>query len=133
MSRSPVEVILRSFALCEEEDLDGLLACYAQDAVIRSGDPHLGRAGLTGESVFRGRDGIRRYFEEFFSLYTDLVFQVERVEEENQHAVLVVYTMSVPGRAGGTPVARRGAIRDTVRDGLIQEEVVYTDPANAVG
>ena len=130
MSRSPVEVILRSFRLCEGEDIDAVVACYAEDAVIRSGDPHLGRAGLTGETVFRGHHAIRRYFEEFFSLYRDLVFDVERVEEEPD-SVLVVYAMSVTGRAGGTPVTRRGAIRDTVREGLIQEEIVYADPANA--
>jgi ketosteroid isomerase-like protein len=130
MSRENVEIVLRGFDLCEQGRLDETIDAYSPDArLIR--DPDSGPARLTGQAFFQGHQSIREYYEDFFESYRDISFEIERVEDLGDE-VLVVYTLAAYGRLSGVPVRKRLAIRDRVRDALIEEEILYLDPAQAL-
>ena len=131
MSQENVEIVLRGFDLCEKGRLDEAIDAYGPDARIIRGTPDTGPTRLTGDTSFRGRQSIREYYEDFFESYRDISFEIERVEDLGDE-VLVVYTLAAYGRLSGAPVRTRLAIRDRVRDELIEEEIVYGDPAEAL-
>jgi ketosteroid isomerase-like protein len=130
MSEDNVEIVLRVFDLCEQGRLDEVVDSYDADATIMR-DADTGPAQLTGQTFFQGRRSIREYFNDFFESYRDVSFEIERVQDHGDQ-VLVVYTLAAYGRLSGAPVQVRLAIRDRLRDDLIEEEIVYGDPAKAL-
>ena len=130
MSQENVEIVLRGLELCEQGRLDETVDTYDADATIIR-DPDSGPARLTGDTSFRGRQSIREYYEDFFDSYRDASFEIERVEDLGDE-VLVIYTLAAYGRLSDVPVRQRMAIRDRVRDELVEEEIVYLDPVKAL-
>lgn len=97
------DVIARYLGLAATGDLDALLGCFADDAVVTD----------EGET-YRGRDAIRRWRETVASKFT---YTVDVVDAESPAADDYVVTARLDGNFPGSPVDLR--FRFGVRDGLI--------------
>ena len=105
---SPVQRQLEAF---NAHDLDGFVACYATDVVIRHGD---------GRELIRGHDGMRGFYGPFINdpaLHAEVANRLQSgdwvVDEE--------HTVWTDGRADAL-------VAYEVRDGLIQTMVMLGGP-----
>jgi ketosteroid isomerase-like protein len=113
MSQENGEVVRRQFAAFEH-GLDGAAGFWHQDIDWRAVE---GAADDVG--VIRGRDALRRYYQDWIDTLDDLRAEVEEVVLEAGDRVGVVVRNSGRGRVSGAPAGGRYYVACTVRDGLI--------------
>jgi ketosteroid isomerase-like protein len=74
-------------------------------------------AELSAEpDIYRGREGIRRYFETFQDAMEDIHFEAERSWEAGEH-VVVSFRLTARGKQTGIPVEQRAVFVWTLREG----------------
>lgn len=111
-------------------DLDGAVACYAEDAVADTPD--------MGE--IKGRDGIREYLRPFVEAFSDIRFDFLYAHESGNHAIDEGYFIGtnsgpllLPTGETLPPTGRTVRLRDcdivTVEGGLITSHRFYYDQA----
>lgn len=69
--------------------------------------------------VIRGRDALRRYYQDWIDTLAELRAEVEEILCETDDRVAAVIRNSGRGRASGVPTKGRYYIACVVRDGLI--------------
>jgi ketosteroid isomerase-like protein len=128
MASENVEVVLALHKAVTQGDLDGVLSLAHPKVEYHSAI----QQAMEGEgSVFRGPDGIRRWFEELQDLYEYLESEVLEVQEFGER---VMIAFVVRGRGAGSGVvleqplaqvvtARQGKIVG-VRDYFTREEAL---------
>ena len=73
-------------------------------------------AELSAEpDIYRGREGIRRYFETFWDAMEEIHFEAERSWEAGEH-VVVSFRLTARGKQTGIPVEQRAVFVWTLRD-----------------
>jgi len=73
-------------------------------------------AELSAEpDIYRGREGIRRYFETFQDAMEDIHFAAERSWEAGEH-VVVSFRLTARGKQTGIPVEQRAVFVWTLRE-----------------
>jgi ketosteroid isomerase-like protein len=85
--------------------------------------------------TYSGPDGIRRYFESFQEVMTDIRFHPERFWDAGQ-AVVVAMRLTARGKQTGIAVEQRSAGVWTIRDGKVIGSRTYrllADALEAVG
>jgi ketosteroid isomerase-like protein len=85
--------------------------------------------------TYRGHDGIRRYFDSFQDVMSDIRFQPERFWEAGE-SVVVAMRLTARGKQTGIPVEQRSAGVWSVRDGKVIGSRTYlllADALDAVG
>jgi ketosteroid isomerase-like protein len=127
MAADPVEVVRRNSAAFSAQDIDGMLACYAPDAVVR--DQRHG--GLLG--TFTGHDELRTYYLGIFHMARWLREDLEVLAAEGG---VVVADCQLHGQLAADPdgremVAPYGLLM-RFRDGRIQELDIYGDGREAL-
>ena len=86
MSQETVELVLKIHTAVIQGDLEGLLSGVHPKAEYRAAT----QQAIEGEgSVFRGRDGIRRWFRELHDLYEDLDTEILEVRDIGDRVVVV--------------------------------------------
>jgi len=85
----------------------------------------LGISGL----AYHGHGGIRRYFDDVASAWSEWRVEVERVVEGADGRVQIVMTMHAQGKGSGAIIAERTAHIWTLRDGLLFHNQPYRQPA----
>jgi ketosteroid isomerase-like protein len=117
VSQENVNLVLRVHTAVIQGDLDGLLARVHPKAEYR---PATQRA-LEGEgSVFRGHDGIRRWFGELHELYEDLDAEILEVRDLGDR-VVVVFLVRGRGTGSGVTLEQPLAQVVTLREGKVIE------------
>jgi ketosteroid isomerase-like protein len=91
----------RGFELWNERRFDSLLEFFHDDAVW-----DMSPFGVPDMAVFRGRDGLKRFFAEWLQTFPDSTIEVEDVEQQGDWTLSVVL-QRVSGGASGTPVPFR--------------------------
>jgi ketosteroid isomerase-like protein len=117
MSRENVEVVRRIYEAGARREGATVLPLYDQGVEWDgSGSP----AGLlTGSLVYRGHDGIREAFRQWYEAWGDVEHEVEEFIEAGPH-VIAVGTMRGTGRASGVEIRWEGyASTWTLRDGKV--------------
>jgi len=125
MAREDVEVVRQALDAYNSGDIARILALTHPDfeAVIP--------AELSAEpDVYRGHDGIRRYFESFRDAMDEIVFEVERYTDAGT-AVLVEMRLTARGRLTSIAVEQRNVGVWTVRDGRVIGVRAYAELADA--
>jgi ketosteroid isomerase-like protein len=121
MSQENVELVLRTHAAVVEGNLEGLLSNVHPKAEYRAAT----QQAIEGEgSIFRGHDGLRRWFRELHDLYEDLDAEVLEVRDVGNR---VVVTFLVRGRGTGSGVTLEQSLTQvvTLREGKVIEIQEY--------
>lgn len=104
MSRENIEVVKRIFDAAARRDTAAVLAGYDRDVEVDfTGAP---QAGMIGGHVYRGHDGLRRWFREWHTAWADVHDDVEELIDAGAHVISVV-TQHGRGRASGVEVEQR--------------------------
>ena len=81
--------------------------------------------------IYRGHDGMRRYFDSFHEAMDDICFHQEDAREVGSFVVVAV-RLSAKGRTTGIPVEQRLAQVWTVRDGKALQVQSYASLPEAL-
>jgi ketosteroid isomerase-like protein len=128
VSKESVEVVLELHAAVTRGDLDGVLALAHPKVEYHSA---IQQAMEGEESVFRGLDGIRRWFEELQDLYEYLESDVQEVLDFGER-VAIVFVVRGRGAGSGIVLEQPLAQAVTVREGKIVEVCDYFSREEAV-
>jgi ketosteroid isomerase-like protein len=113
MSQESAEVVRRQFHAFEHS-LDAVAAFWPPDIEWRAIE---GAADDVG--VMRGRDSLRRYYEDWIDTFDQLRVEVEEVIFDADDRVAVSVRNSGRGRVSGVLTKGRYYVACTVRDGQI--------------
>jgi ketosteroid isomerase-like protein len=119
MSQENLDLVQRVVDAVNERDVDGYLACCADDIKLRT--PW---AGVEG--VYEGPEAIRRFFADLQDWAPDFRLTIERVEPVSATRALVFLRASLSGRASGLPaVAMSGGLSDAPAARDLSTATVY--------
>jgi ketosteroid isomerase-like protein len=127
MSQENVEVVRRAIAAVNERDIDRYLSCCADDIELST------PAGEIG-GVYRGADGIRRFFADLGDTSPDFRLAIERVEAIGTDRVLALLRVTSTGRASGLSAAAdmpTGNVYD-LADGKLKRIRIFLDRNEAL-
>ena len=99
-SRARVELIRRFFDAFNRKDIEAQLEPLGEDYEWR---PAFTGGGLVEGSVYRGRDGYRRYWREQAETWAEIQLELDEVRELGE-CVLVLAHIHAVGRASGVEV-----------------------------
>jgi ketosteroid isomerase-like protein len=119
MSQGNVELAERVVAAVNDRDVDGYLACCADDVKLRT-------PWAAVEGDYEGPEAIRRFFADLQDWAPDFRLTIERAEPIGATRVLVFLRVSLRGRASGLPaIAVRGGLSDARAARDIPTATVY--------
>jgi ketosteroid isomerase-like protein len=119
MSLTNIEVVRRSFEAFGRRDFDAVIKDWAERGEWR---PAL--AGAVEGRVYRGRNDIRRYFDELFASFADVSTQDVEYRDFGDR-VLALYKLTVRGRDSDVVVDQPGAIVYELSNGEIVSAASY--------
>jgi ketosteroid isomerase-like protein len=111
MSQENVEIVRRGFEAFNSGDMERILA-FTHPAFETEVSPELSAE----PDVYRGHDGIRRYFESFQDAMDEIRFEPERIWDVADSVVAIV-RLTAKGRLSEIAVEQRIAQVWTIRDG----------------
>ena len=126
MTEENVEIVCRSIQAYNDRDVDGMLECFAPDAVVDWSNSR----GVNAH-VFRGHGELRTMVEDFFAAFDVLWIEHERPVEIEEGVVLAENTAYLRGR-DGVRVQARSAWLITLRDGRQTSLTLYQSKAEAL-
>ena len=132
MSQENVEIVRRVYDAAARRDAATVLALYDPD--IESDASQLGIAGIVGgdEVVYRGHDGLRRFFRDWHEAWTNIEYDFEELIDAGDEHVIAVVTRHARGRASGVEVERPFALVWTLRGGKVAQVVWFLSRAEAL-
>jgi ketosteroid isomerase-like protein len=117
MSRENVEIVRRIYDAVARRDTETVLALYDPDVEWDASQSPLGR--VTGASVFRGHEGLRRAFREWYDGWEHVEDDIEELIDAGEHVIAVV-TLRGRGRSSGVEVEWKDyAAVWTIREGKV--------------
>jgi ketosteroid isomerase-like protein len=87
--------------------------------------------GISGRA-YLGHEGIRQYFEDVASAWSEWMVEVEQVTEAADGRVAIVMTMHARGKGSGAGISKRTAHIWTIRDGKLWHNEPYREPDEAL-
>ncbi len=125
MSEQNLEIVERAVAAVNEQDLDAYLACCTDDVELTT--PLDGLAG-----VYKGAEGIRRFFSDLGDTTPDFKIEIEHLSPVGASRVLAFMRVTATGRSSGIPTATEtGNIYD-VAGGRIKRIRIFVDREEAL-
>jgi ketosteroid isomerase-like protein len=128
MSAESADVVREYFADFETGDVDSAAQFWHPDIEWHT----LEGASHEGGHI-RGRDAMRRHYEDWVDTLEDLRAEVEEILFEDRERVAVVVRNSGRGRASGVPAEGRYYLVCVVRDGQIAVGREYATREEALG
>jgi ketosteroid isomerase-like protein len=119
MSQANVDRLRVALEAWNDADLDAYLAATNPDLVF-----YTSGAYLSHDPVYRGHDGLRKFWETFHDAWERLDIDVARLEDLDDR-VLALGTFDAVGRKSGVRVRREFANLARFADGLIVELRAY--------
>jgi ketosteroid isomerase-like protein len=129
MSEQNVELVRKGIEAFNRQDLTAGLALWSDD-----GELDWSRSNGPLKGVYRGHDGLERFWKEFWATFEGVVIEPEEFIESGTD-VVVVNTARIRGR-DGIEVIAKSAFVFTVEDGLqtrLQMFQEKTEALQAVG
>jgi hypothetical protein len=120
-----IQAVLASYEALNHGDIDGTLAVLAPDVEWHES------AALPDAGVFRGRDAVRAFLEQFLESWQELNQEIEEVVVEGDRAALMIH-LTARGRGSGAQVDARYAHVWTLRDAEGVRVDAYDDRAAAL-
>ena len=119
MSRENVEVVRRSLEAFGRKDLDTVIDAWAEESEWRPA-----MAGAVEGTVYRGREGMRRYLNELFTTFAEVNPQDAQLTDMGDR-VLLLYRLTARGRDSDVVVDQPGAIVYDFQNGQIVRAQSY--------
>jgi ketosteroid isomerase-like protein len=121
VSDENVELALQGYEAWNRGDLQWLLDHVAPDYEFRTTQlfPDM-------EAVYRGRDGLREFWNTFREPWESLAVEIERIEAVGEDRVLALYRFRGLGR-DGVEVTLPFANLLTIKDGLLTQNIAFAD------
>jgi len=94
MSQENLEVVKRAIAALNDHDVESYLAYCAADVQMETPVTPI-------EGVYKGADGVRRYFADVLEHFPDFRVTIERLERVGADRVLGFLRLNMSGRASG--------------------------------
>ena len=117
MSRENVEVVRRVFDALARRDAATVLTLY--DSEVELDTTRLRLGDLIGRSIYRGHEGLRRWFGEWYEAWENIERAVEELIDAGEQ-VISVLTVRGRGRASGAEVEwKHVAVVWTIGDGKV--------------
>jgi ketosteroid isomerase-like protein len=110
MSRKNVDIVRRGLEAFNSEDMERILA-FAHPDFETEVSPELSAE----PDIYRGHEGIRRYFDSFRDAMEEIRFQPERFWDAGE-SVVVALRLTAKGRQTAIPVEQRIAQVWSIRD-----------------
>ena len=126
MSQEHVDLVRRSLDAWHEDDLDAWLETAHPEVEWVS---EISRRVEDPELVYRGRDGLRRYWENWHSVW-DVTIDVEEMRDLGE-TVLAIGRVRAEGEGSGIGLDGPIALVYEVEDALIRRARAYLDPQQA--
>ena len=126
MARENVQLVREFMAAANRRDFETMDRLVSDDLIF-----HSTFAASEGR-VFRGRPGLREYFETVEGSFDNLELPVEEALDAGDDKVALIVRVCGRGKASGIPVDHRFGQLWTVQDGTVREIVSYTDPTDAL-
>jgi ketosteroid isomerase-like protein len=114
MSAESTDLVRKQFEAFESGGLDAVAQFWHPDIEWRAVEGAADDVGL-----MRGRDALRRYYQDWIETIEDLRAEVEEILFEDDDRVAVVVHNSGRGRASGARAEGRYYVACVVRDGHI--------------
>ena len=131
MSQENVEVVRQVFDAAARRDQATALALYHPEIewdTSRPGTP----GDMAGSGVYRGHDGLRKWFRSWHDAWDDLVDDCEELTDAGER-VVSVSTMRARGRTSGANVtSRRYSGVWTIREGKVTRVVWFATREEAL-
>ena len=127
MQSPNAEVVRRQFEALEQGGLDAIERFWHPDIEWRAIEGALDDVG-----VIRGRDAMRRYYQDWGETVDDLRTAIDEVVYDSGETLIAVMSVSGHVRGSNVPVRARYTVSYTIRDGLIVRGREYQTPAEAL-
>ena len=121
-----MDIVRLVFAAVNREDIEATLALTHPDFEV-SVPPELSAE----PDVYRGVDGMRRYWQSFRDAMAEIRFTPERIWDAGD-AVVVALNVTAKGRQTAISVAQRPVTVWTMRDGKVLRVAVYASLAEGL-
>jgi ketosteroid isomerase-like protein len=115
-----IALIRRAYAAWTSGDVEQVLEVIDDEIEV---EPVLG--DVVSADTFRGKDGVRRWYESIHSALEDFRADLQEIVEAGDGRYLALLRFSGRGIASGAPVALDAAHVLTIRDGLCVKLVGY--------
>ena len=125
VSPSNLEFARRAFSAFERRDMKALEELCTPDVEFDWS------RRLLDPTTTRGYDGVRRFLEEMYRIFEEIVFEEEEILEFGNE-VLMVSTGRFRGRNSGVDVTAHGANLFTIRDGKLARFRFYQTKEDAL-
>jgi ketosteroid isomerase-like protein len=126
VSRADVEIVARVFDAVNAEDLERTIAFTHPDFEVEV-PPELSAE----PDVYRGREGMRRYWSSFREAMDEIRFAADRVWDAGDH-VVVAMIVSARGRQTAISVVQRPVTVWTIRDEQVLRIRVFASLADGL-
>ena len=127
MPQENVEVVRELLEAFERRDHERAFEFYDQDIVWEHHDDN----DLGG--VYHGHEGVRSYWREWLSAWSDLRFEVQEVREAGDEVVALIHNQRQWGRHSGIEVAWPDyGLVFTIRDGKVVRWRFYPEQRMAL-
>jgi len=130
MSQENVEVVRRLHAAAASRDVATVLALY--DAEVELDASRVQIVGFMGQDVYRGHEGLRRFFREWHEAWENVEYDFEELIDAGDQVISVV-TRRARGRASGADVEWHVALVWTLREGRVTRLVWFPSREDALG
>jgi ketosteroid isomerase-like protein len=130
MSAENVDVVRRLYEAVARGDAPTVLSLYDPEVEWDASRSPLGR--VTGASVFRGHEGLRRAFREWYEGWEHVEDEVEKLLDAGEQVIAVV-TLRGRGRSSGVEVEWKSyAAAWTIREGKVVRVVWFPSREEAL-
>lgn len=128
MSAENVEIVRRVYAA--RGDPEAVLAYYDPDVEFDASRFAFGRL-VGGAGVYRGHEGLRQFFREYYSAWSQIEDAYEELIDAGESVVTVVRARG-RGRRSGVEVETSSAAVWTIRDGKVVRVEWFSDRDEAL-
>ena len=126
MSGQSADLVREAYRAASERDLDRGMASFDQGVELDVS------AINPDQGIYRGLEGIRRYFEEVWEISEEFAFEVEEaVEVGGGERVIVTLRARMVGAASGAEVIQTFGAVWRIVDDKVTEISIYPGPAEA--
>jgi ketosteroid isomerase-like protein len=124
MSGQNSDLVRELYRAASERDLERALDLLEEDVELDV------TAVAADQGIYRGREGVRDYFEEVWDVAATFVFEVEDAVEVDDRVVVTLRVRVVGASSGAGYMQTYGAVWRIV-DGKAAEIRLYPDPTQA--
>jgi ketosteroid isomerase-like protein len=123
MSEENVEVVKQVYAAAARRDPDAVLASYDPDVEWDVSRSRMAR--LVGEGLYRGHDGLRRFFRAYHDAWDEISYSFAELIDAGEK-VLSVDVETARGKLSGADVELTQYGVWTIRDGKIVQAAWFS-------